>query len=289
MDDPNGSINCRVYTPRGSGPFPMHLNFHGGGWVLGGLNTEAAWCRSICNEAGVVVIDVDYRLAPEFPFPTAIYDCWTALKWAITNAEMLLNTDPTSVSIGGLSSGGSIAAVLAHFARDSVPKVELKLQLLIVPATDMRYVPISIDKRAELTPESCPYSSAIFCADVPWSPLERESWFLKYYIGEDPKLRSEILTDWRMTPVLSPCLSNLAPAHIVTAEYDIERDEAEHYGRMLRDAGTPVSVKRYLGVPHAFAHYNHPSRGLSRSHEFIRDTAQLLLRVHSKTAESLRL
>lgn len=286
VQDPEGTITCRVYTPSGPGPFPVHLNFHGGGWVLGGLKTEAAWCRSMCNEAGIVVIDVDYRLAPEFPFPVAIYDCWAALQWATSSAK-LLNINPKSISIGGLSSGGLNTAVLAHFARDASPRIDLKLQLMIVPATDMRYIPISPDERVRLTPETCQYPSAIFCSDLPWSPLERESWFLKYYIGEDPETRAKILSDWRMTPVLSPCLRDLAPAHIVTAEYDVERDEAEHYGKMLQAAGNQVSLKRYAGMPHAFAHYNHPTRGLSKSHEFIRDTARLLAHVHAKASKPL--
>ncbi|GAB1204268.1 hypothetical protein APSETT445_002918 [Aspergillus pseudonomiae] len=121
---------------------------------------------------------------------------------------------------------------------------------------------------------------AIFCSDLPWSPLARESWFLNYYIGTDEDVRSEILSDWRMTPVLSPSMKGLAPAHIVTAEFDVERDEAEHYGQLLREAGNRVTMKRYAGVPHAFAHYNHPTRGLSKSHEYIRDTSKLLSEVH---------
>jgi acetyl esterase/lipase len=277
--EPKGSITCRVYTPAGPGPFPVHLNFHGGGWVIGGLNSEAAWCRSICNESSIVVIDVDYRLAPEFPFPVAIYDCWAAVKWAMAEAPTL-NVDPTSVSIGGLSSGGLITAVLAHFARDSTPSIDLKLQLMVVPATDMRYVPADVHETRPLTPDTCPYPSAIFCSDLPWSPLSRESWFLKYYIGTDPETRPKILADWRMTPVLSPGLQGLAPAHIVTAEFDVERDEGEYYGDMLRAAGNQVSMKRYAGVPHAFVHYNHPSRGLSKSRQYIKDTAELLSRVH---------
>lgn len=279
--EPKGSITCRVYTPAGPGPFPAHLNFHGGGWIIGGLKSEAAWCRSICNESSIIVIDVDYRPAPEFPFPVAIYDCWTAVKWAIAEAATL-NIDPTSVSIGGLSSGGLITAVLAHFARDNRPRIDLKLQLMVVPATDMRYVPIPVNETLRLRPDTCPYPSAIFYSDLPWSPLSRESWFLKYYIGTDPETRARILADWRMTPVLSPCLEDLAPAHIVTAEFDIERDEGECYGAMLREAGNQVTMKRYAGVPHAFAHYNHPTRGLSKSREYIRDTASLLSRVHAK-------
>ncbi|KNG87098.1 alpha/beta hydrolase fold protein [Aspergillus nomiae NRRL 13137] len=279
VSNPEGSITCRVYTPPGLGPFPVHVNFHGGGWVLGGLQSEAAWCRSICNESSIIVIDVDYRLAPEHQYPVALYDCWAAVQWAHTNARAL-NIDPNSISIGGLSSGGLITAVVAHFARDCSPPLELKLQLMVVPATDMRYVPLSITDAEPLTPESCSYPSAIFCSDLPWSPLARESWFLNYYIGTDEDVRSEILSDWRMTPVLSPSMEGLAPAHIVTAEFDVERDEAEHYGQLLRDAGNRVTMKRYAGVPHAFAHYNHPTRGLSKSHEYIRDTSKLLSEVH---------
>ncbi|PLB52162.1 alpha/beta hydrolase fold protein [Aspergillus steynii IBT 23096] len=279
VSDPDGSIACRVYTPAGRGPFPVHINFHGGGWVLGGLQSEQAWCRSICNESSIIVIDVDYRLAPKFPFPVALYDCWAAVRWAHANAN-LLNLDANSISIGGLSSGGLITAVLANFARDCSPPLDLKLQLMVVPATDMRYVPVSIDQAEPLTAETCAYPSAIFFSDLPWSPLARESWFLNYYIGTDPAVRARTLSDWRMTPVLSPCLKGLAPAHIITAEFDVERDEGIYYGEMLRDAGNQVTMKTYAGVPHAFAHYNHPLRGLSKSREYIKDTAMLLAQVH---------
>lgn len=81
VSHPSGSITIRIYSPEGPGPFPVHLNFHGGGWVLGGLNSEAAWCRHMCNKASIKVIDVDYRMGPEFRYPTAIYDCWDAVKW----------------------------------------------------------------------------------------------------------------------------------------------------------------------------------------------------------------
>ncbi|KAL4894260.1 Alpha/Beta hydrolase protein [Aspergillus ambiguus] len=279
VSDPEGSITCRVYVPSGPGPFPVHLNFHGGGWVLGGLSSEAAWCRSVCNKSSVVVVDVDYRLAPEYTFPTALYDCWSAVKWVISHAESL-NINPESISIGGLSSGGQITAVLAHFARDHAPPISLKLQLMIVPATDMRYVPLPIRDAPPLTQKTCQYPSAIFLSGLPWSPLARESWFLNYYIGTDPMRREQILSDWRMTPVLAPTFKDLAPAHIVTAEFDIERDEGEYYGKLLKDAGNMVSMKRYKGVPHAFAHYNHPERGLSKSREFINESAELLQRAH---------
>ncbi|KAL3489912.1 Alpha/Beta hydrolase protein [Aspergillus germanicus] len=232
VSDLEGFITCRVYMLSGTGPFPVHLNFHGGGWVLGGLASEAVWCRSMCNELLIAVVDVDYWLALKYPFPTALYDCWAAL------------------------------------------------QLMIVPTTDMQYVPLSIMNAEPLTPETCQYLSAISLADLPWSLLARESWFLNYYIRTDAATREKILLDWRMTPVLAPSFRNLAPAHIVTAEFDVERDEVECYAELLQVGGNKVTMKRYLGVPHAFAHYNHPERGLNKSYEFLRDSAELLRRVH---------
>jgi acetyl esterase/lipase len=158
-----------------------------GGWVLGGLKSEAAWCRHMCNKANIKVIDVDYRMAPEFPFPTSIYDCWDAVKWAITNAKSL-NIDPSSVSIGGLSAGGHMSAVLAHFARDE--GIDLKLHMMIVPATDMRYCM----KGLELNESNCPYQSVHLFHDVPWGPLGREQWFLKYWLGDTKGIpRSRIM------------------------------------------------------------------------------------------------
>ncbi|KAJ4256216.1 hypothetical protein NW762_009294 [Fusarium torreyae] len=275
VSHPKGDITIRIYSPEGLGPFPVHLNFHGGGWVLGGLKSESAWCRHICNKASIKVIDVDYRMGPEYSFPTAIYDCWDSVKWAINNATEL-NINSQSVSFGGLSAGGHMSAVLAHFARDE--GIDIKLHLMIVPATDMRYCSTKIKK---LTVENCPYESVLKFKDLPWGPLGREQWFLKYWVSQDANELERILNnEWILTPVLAPNFKNLSPAYIVTAEFDLERDEGEFYGQLLKNAGNSVTVKRYTGCPHAFAHYNHPERGLDKSFEFIADTVGLLKDVH---------
>ncbi|KAK8139388.1 Alpha/beta hydrolase fold-3 [Apiospora sp. TS-2023a] len=233
VTSPPGEIQIRIYSPAGPGPFPVHLNFHGGGWVVGGLESERAWCRHMCNEVGIKVIDVGYRKGPEFPFPTAIYDCWDAVKWARQNAQSTaVNVDPESVSFGGLSAGGHMSAVLAHFARDE--GVPIKLHLLIVPATDMRYCHRRI---ARLDETNCPYPSAVALQDLPWSPLGREQWFLKYWLGDNDKTQDRAFASWIMTPMLAESFENLPRAHVVTAEFDLERDEGEAYAREVEGGG----------------------------------------------------
>jgi acetyl esterase/lipase len=220
--------------------------------------------------------------------------CVVDINQAISNATEL-NIDSTSVSIGGLSAGGQMSAVLSHFARDEA--IDLKLQLLIVPAIDMRYCLLD----ETLNEKNCAFQSAIDLQHAPWSPLGREKWFLKYWIGDDqgrpqgkmrdqadfdPEQALKTLDDWRCTPALATRLDGLAPAHIVTAELDLERDEGEWYAERLRRVGNKVSCKRYLGVPHAFAHYNHPERGLDKSFEFIKDTCEVLKVAHASGSQA---
>ncbi|KAG9605579.1 hypothetical protein KCU77_g239, partial [Aureobasidium melanogenum] len=173
---PAGLIKVRVYTPEGTGPFPVHLNYHGGGWILGGLHSEAAWCRSVCNKISIVIVDVDYRLAPEFVFPAAIHDSWDAIQWVIAHAEEL-NVNAGSISIGGLSAGGHMSAVLSHMARDA--GLELKLALMIVPSTDFRWLIAAEPLRSDVAKQ---YPSTALYKDAPWGGLKREQWFLEHWI-----------------------------------------------------------------------------------------------------------
>lgn len=185
-----------------------------------------------------------------------------------------------------------MSAVMAHFARDE--GIELKLQLLVVPATDMRYCLRGLT----LDNTTCPYDSVLSYHDAPWGPLAREQWFLQYWLGDNDgnmvfDLPLQLLTytrldtqerilnyDWICTPVLAPSFQNLARAHIITAGFDLERDEGEFYGRLLKEAGGRVTMKRYDGMPHAFAHYNHPERGLSQSFAYIEDTSEVIRNAH---------
>lgn len=196
-----------------------------------------------------------------------------------------------------------MTAVMAHFARDE--GIDLKLQLIIVPATDMRYCL----RTRELNETTCPYESVLLYHDAPWGPLGREQWFLKYWLGDDdgkssfslfplvisfmyilmlfPATQERILTkEWICTPVLAPSFKNLAKAHIITAEFDLERDEGEYYGQLMQRAGNEVTMKRYPGVPHAFGHFNHPERGLSQSFVYIEDTSRILRQVHFGKSEA---
>lgn len=275
VTSPAGEIPIRIYTPSETAPKGVHLNFHGGGWVVGSLESEAAWCRHMANRTALTIIDVGYRKGPEFPFPAAIHDCFDAVQWA----RCTYPSESAGLSFGGLSAGGHMSAVLAHLCRDEgIPNI--KLQLLIVPATDMRYCH---RRNTRLDSTNCPYPSAIALQDAPWSPFAREQWFLKYFLGDTDEAQNAALDTWLMTPMLAPNFQNLAPAHIVTAEFDLERDEGEVYGQKMREAGNKVTMKRYPGVPHAFAHYNHPERGLRASWEFIEDTAGVLREAHFGT------
>lgn len=226
---PAGDIPVRIYTPQGRGPFPVLLYFHGGGWVVGNLDTHDAQCRALTNAAGCVVVSVDYRLAPEHKFPAAVEDCDAAVQWVAAHAETL-HGDPARLAIGGDSAGGNLAAVVALRARDrGTPP--LVLQLLVYPATDMHADTASHQEYAE------------------GYLLTRDTirWFRHHYLppGAD-------LSNPELSPLLALDLRGLPPALIVTAEFDPLRDEGEAYAARLRKARIPVELRRYDGMIHGF-------------------------------------
>ncbi len=225
---PGGEIPIRIYTPQGSGPFPILVFFHGGGWVIGDIDSHDPTCRRLTNLAECLVVSVDYRLAPEHPFPAAPEDCYAATQWVAAHATEL-HADASRIAVGGDSAGGNLSAVVAQMARDHGGP-QLVFQLLIYPATDFRMNTASIEENAEgylLTKEDM-------------------IWFLGHYIKEEDK------THPLASPLLAANLSGLPPALVITAEYDPLRDEGEAYGKKLKEAGVPVTISRYNGAIHGF-------------------------------------
>ena len=222
-----GEIPIRIYTPAVSELAPVLIYFHGGGWVLGDLESHDHVCRSIANAVQCVVASVDYRLAPEAKFPAAVEDSYRALEW-VAAAE--LGIDPSRIAVGGDSAGGNLAAVISQMARDRKGP-NLVYQLLIYPATDMRMTAPSIKENA----------------DAPLLTSAAMDWFIEHYLSCEQE-KSDPLA----SPLLAADLSGLPAAFILTAECDPLRDEGEAYGRRLEEAGVPVDVKRYAGMPHGF-------------------------------------
>jgi acetyl esterase len=227
---PAGDIPVRVYTPEGTGPFGVLVNLHGGGWTIGDLDTHDHPCRTLCAEAGIVVVSVDYRLAPEHPFPAAVEDSWAALQWVSENAAEL-GGDPDRLAIGGDSAGGNLAAVMALMARDAGGP-SLGLQLLVYPA---------VDSRLDHTER---YPSLVENGEGYVLTLATMKWFASNYLPDD-----DMRTDWRVSPLLAD-LSGLAPAHVVTIEFDPLRDEGRAYVEALRAAGNDVTHAEYDGTVH---------------------------------------
>ncbi|KAH8196202.1 hypothetical protein TruAng_009645 [Truncatella angustata] len=261
----------KVYHPDpevwGEGPYGVHLNFHGGGFVLGDLESESTICDSMREGAGVVVIDVNYRHCPEATWGKAIEDGWAAIQWAKLNAESL-KINPHSISIGGISAGGHISVVLQHKARDA--GLPLKLCLATVPGTTSAlYYKYYTDS---------PHASfhEFFRGPIlPWASIK---YFGEYSFPQDKlEERLALIPDWWADPLnKAKNWSGLCDAFIRTAETDPLRDEGEAYAMKLIAGGNRVTLKRYLGVPHVFAFWN----GLKQKHEWEQDSIVALKQAH---------
>jgi acetyl esterase len=232
---PAGKIPVRIYVPEGDGPFGVLVFYHGGGFVIGDLESHDKECRALCNRAECVVVAVDYRLAPEHPFPAAPEDCFAALEWVGGHARSFRG-DPTRLAVGGDSAGGNLSTVVALMTRDRGGPA-LRFQLLVYPCIDARDNDLykSRDKNA-----ACPM-------------LLRET--MDYFMGQYFRGCSDAVAsreDMLASPILAPSLKGLPPALVITAEFDILRDEGEAYARALEAAGVPTALHRYDGQPHAF-------------------------------------
>lgn len=226
---PGGPVPVRLYrpVPLARGPLPAVVYLHGGGWVLGGIENVDAACRYLAAAAGCAVLNVGYRLAPEHPFPAAVDDAWAAVASAVREPDRY-GVDPGAVAVAGDSAGGNLAAAAALLARDR--GLPLAHQLLVYPVTDT----------AMDTPSWREYGTG-YGLDA--GTLAQ---FMDLYRGgADP-------SDFRLAPLRAPGLAGVAPATVITAEYDILRDEAEAYAHRLAEAGVPVELRRYDGVVHSF-------------------------------------
>ncbi len=226
-----GEFLVRIYTPETTGPAPGFVYYHGGGWVLGDVEYSDLACRIVANDVGCVVVSVDYRLAPEHKFPAPLNDCYTALEWVVANAKEL-GIDPSRIAIGGDSAGGNLAAAVAIRARDeNGPK--LAHQLLIYPVTDHNF------------------ETASYSANGEGLLLTRDAmrWFWGHYLTSESEGKNPLAS-----PLQVPNAAGLAPATVITAEYDPLRDEGEAYGRKLQEAGVPVTLRRWDGQIHGFFH-----------------------------------
>ena len=234
----DGDIAARIYRPdTAESPLPTVVFAHGGGFVLGDIETHDNQARSLCAGADAVVVSIDYRLAPEAPWPAAVHDMRAAVGWAAGNVETL-GGDVDRIAVAGDSAGGNIAAVTAQLCRDQGPP--LWAQLLIYPSTDF-------------DPDGV-YQSRFDNAEGYFLTADDMAWFRdSYATGVD-------IAD----PLLSPLrgeLAGLPPAVVVTAEYDPLRDEGEAYADALRAAGVDVDLQRYDGMVHGFFDMGALSRG----------------------------
>ena len=230
---PHGAIPARIYTPKvlrkNNGLAPCLVFYHGGGWVIGDIDSHDVVCRKLAHEGELIVISIDYRLAPEHKFPAAVDDAIAAVKWVASNAKDL-GIDATRLLVGGDSAGGNLAAVVALAARDGDgPK--LAGQVLIYPATDfaMRH-----------PSHSEPETSILLTHSV-------IKWFSNHYLNGPADI-----DNWKASPARAKTLAGLPPAYLLTAGADPLRDEGDEYAKRLKDAGVPVTYKHFPGQFHGF-------------------------------------
>ena len=226
---PSGGIPLRVYTPIGHPPFPVLVYFHGGGFVLGSLETHDSLCRAIAARSECAVVSVEYRLAPEHKFPAAVEDAVADTNWVAAHASTI-HCDAERLAVGGDSAGGNLATVVAHIARDA-GSPRLRFQLLLYPVTDHTFSSPSYQENG---------------AGYMLSRADME-WYRDHY------LRSEAdRSHPHASPLLAEELHGLPPALVITAEFDPLRDEGEAYAARMKEAGVPVELHRYSGMIHGF-------------------------------------
>ncbi|MGH3089259.1 MAG: alpha/beta hydrolase [Rubrobacteraceae bacterium] len=226
---PAGRLPVRLYKPEEGGLLPLVVYYHGGGWVIGSIESHDATCRALAKASGCAVASIEYRLAPESGFPAAPEDCYAATRWLAENGEEI-GVDSSRLAVAGDSAGGNLAAVVSLMARDRAGP-EISRQLLIYPSVDFTENYPSYEENGE----------GYFLTTAAMK------WFIGHYIEEE-----SYKEEWTASPILAGDHSNLPPAIIVTAGFDPLRDEGEAYAEKLKDAGVEAKVIRYDGQIHGF-------------------------------------
>jgi acetyl esterase len=242
-------IPIRIYTPKGNGPFPLLIYFHGGGFAFGNIAFADNVCKSISKKSSIIVLSVDYRLAPENPFPSGFNDACSVVSWAAKNAEEI-NVRPGKIAVGGDSSGGNLAAAVSHKFRDASQDL-IGLQILIYPVLNLSDI----------------NSNSYNCFAEGYGLTRRQmSHLIKVYIKDQSDLENPYVS-----PLLDDNFNNLPPTLIISAEFDPLRDEGEMYSKKLKQAGIPVDYIRFKTMAHGFITAN---RLVSEAEEAIDNIAQ---------------
>ena len=229
----SGELYSRLYIPNHVGKnAPLLVFYHGGGWVIGDVETHDDTVRFIAQQAGVRALSVDYRLAPEHPFPAAVEDAIDTYDYVVANAETL-GADPARIAVGGDSAGGNLAAVVAQQTKESGGHLPA-FQLLIYPEVDF------VNRR----PSREFFGEGFFLTDADMN------WFERQYVPEGTDK-----SDPRLSPLLAKDLGGLPPAAVITAGFDPLRDNGEAYAHALREAGVPVTLQRHWDMIHGFVNF----------------------------------
>lgn len=225
----DGEITVRIYTPSGEGPFPLFVYYHGGGWVIGNLDTSDAGCRLLAEQTKRVVVSVDYRLSPEYKFPVPVEDCYTALCWAHEHAAEI-GAIADDIVVGGDSAGGNLATVMTILSKE-LNGPSISAQALIYPVTNLDFTTSSYEQFAD------------------GYGLDRDLmiWFGKYYVNDDEEFKHP-----HVSPLLHDDVSNLPPAIIVAAENDVLLDDGSSYRDKLQQAGVNVTYTALEGSIHGY-------------------------------------
>ncbi|WP_085709977.1 MULTISPECIES: alpha/beta hydrolase [unclassified Pseudomonas] len=225
-------LPLRIYIPPGDGPHAVLMFFHGGGWVTGDLDTHDGFCRLMCEWAGCAVVAVDYARPPEQVFPVAIEDCCCATQWVVEHG-VAIDLDASQLAVAGGGSGGGLAAVICHWARDE-GNIPIAFQLLLYPLLDC----ITDKPSHRAFAEGCGLSAQML------------EWYIVHYVPQHvPR------DDWRVSPVRQKNLKGLPPALIITSGQDVLRDEGREYVQRLKQAGVEVQHVEYEHMQHGFINY----------------------------------